>query len=70
MNFGKFLVMLGLGVVGLFLAFKLIGLLLGWALHAIFAIAIPVALLVGVAYLIYRVAGRKALGSRKRGILP
>ena len=70
MNFGKFLAILAFGVVGLFLAFKLIGILLSWAVHAVFAIAIPVALVIGVVYVIYRVTDRKSLETTKRSILP
>ena len=70
MSFGKLLGMIALGVIGLYLAFKLVGVLLSWAIHAVLAIAVPVALIVAVVYVVYRVTSRKQLGSQGRRPLP
>lgn len=70
MNIGRFLVIVVLGIFGAFLAFKLVGFLLAWAVHAIIAIALPAALLLGVLYVIFRLTDRRALGSNDRSILP
>lgn len=69
MSFGKLIALIMLTFVGGFIALKIIGGLLGWALHMVLNIAIPLALVVGVVYLIYRATEKKSItGDRK--ILP
>jgi hypothetical protein len=70
MSIGKFLVVAILSVIGVMLAIKIIGALLGWALHAAFNIIIPLALVVGIVYVVYRLTEKTALGGDNRGILP
>lgn len=70
MSLGRLLLVVALAIVGGWLALKLVGVLLGWAVHALVSIAIPVALLVGAVYLVYRLTAPKALGDSRRRFLP
>ena len=70
MNLVKLLVMAVLGVFGVILALKIVGAILGWALHGLIALVVPVAVLVGVLYIIYRISDKKSLSDGNRGILP
>ena len=70
MSIGRFLMVAVLGIIGVLFAIKIVGAVLGWALHAAFNIIIPLALVVGVVYVIFRLTEKKALGETKRGILP
>jgi len=70
MSIGRFLMVAVLGIIGVLIAIKIVGAVLGWALHAAFNIIIPLALVVGVVYVIFRLTEKKALGETKRGILP
>ena len=70
MSIGRFLMAAVLGIIGVLLAIKIVGALLGWALHAAFNIIIPLALIVGVVYVVFRLTEKKALAGPKRGILP
>lgn len=69
MNIGKFFLTLALIVIGVLVALKIIGTILGWAIATLMSVAVPAAILVAVVYVDYRLTSRKSLEG-KRGILP
>lgn len=70
MSFGKLLVVVAATIIGSIIALKIIGALFSFAIHAAFNIIVPLALVVGVVYVICRLTDRKAIGSRRDGTLP
>lgn len=70
MSFTKFLVLSILGIVGAVIGIKIVGALLGWALNAFFAFAVPAALVLGILYIVYRYSERKSLTGGGRSSLP
>ena len=57
-------------VVGFFIAYRIVVAVLGWAIHSLVAIALPLALVAGLVYVVYRITDKKAIGSNDRSILP
>lgn len=70
MNFGKLIFLAVVAVVGFFIAYRIVLALLGWVLHSLFVIAIPLALVAGLVYIVYKMTDKKAIGSNNRDILP
>lgn len=66
MSFGKFIGVLVLVVVGVWLAFTL----LGWAVKAILGLAFPLALVAGAGFVGYKIAEKKGLVGSRRRTLP
>lgn len=68
MKLTKLLLTLVLGLIGVVFALKLAGALLGWAVSAFFAFAVPAAIVLGILYIVYRVSERKSLSGGRNSL--
>ena len=62
MKAGKIILALVLGIIAIGFAIKIFGVIL--------SLIIPLAIVGGLAYVIFRLVGKKSIGSNKHGYLP
>lgn len=70
MSIGKVIGIIVLAIIGSIVALNIVGWLFKVAIAAIFHLIVPLAVVGGVLYIIYRVTDKKAIGSGKRSSLP
>jgi len=61
---------LGLTIILVVVALGIAVKLLAFAVHLVFSIVIPVAVLAGIGYVLYSIYGRKSIGGGGRRYLP
>jgi len=69
-SIGRLLLVVVVGAVAAFLAFKLAVGLLGWLLGGILSFVLPVAVVGGLIFVVFKLTEKKVLGGKDRGILP
>ena len=70
MSIGRLLLVVVVGAGAAFVAFKLAVGLLGWLLGGILSFVLPVAVVGGLIFVVFKLTEKKVLGGKDRGILP
>ncbi|MBS1724849.1 MAG: hypothetical protein JSS66_18050 [Armatimonadetes bacterium] len=67
---GRFILIVLMALFAAFFGFKIVVGLLGWAVSSLLHLVVPLAIVAGVIYIVFRATEKKVLGGGKRGILP